>query len=205
MANKLSALMFFIVCAIRISSLAASSSEMAQLRQELLGYLQNIQTLEASFQEKSVKREATGRLFLKRPPLNSSRFGQFKCVYNAPVFQVVISRDGTIYLHDTRAQSVDSTPLETTPFFVLLRPKIVLDQVVSERALWTDEHFIYWTLSNIEDDEEDAPNVTLIFKKHPTLALYGWQITDLKGNKTDISLQKIKMGHVLEDYLFQKP
>lgn len=179
------------------------------LRQNLMGTIQAIQTLEARFSEKGPQRKATGKVYLKRPPRESNVYGELKFVYDPPQRLEIVSTKGTVYVWNKKANTVEDTPLSSTPLFFFLRPEIRLGDAVLEKGLMEDEGNIYWTLTQNEETGAESPEVKLIFTRAPgqpqKLQLRGWVLTDATGNETHVTLQDVKTGSDLEDVTFEPP
>ena len=184
---------------------APGCADSGKWREKLISYIEGIQTLEARFKEKGPQREASGRVFLKRPK-SSQEYGKLKFVYDSPSGLVVVSRDGTVYVWNSRSNTLEETPLSSTPLFVFMRSEVRLGDAAVEKALEEEEDEIHWTLSQSEDTTGggQSPQVRLSFQKEP-LALKSWVITDPTGNETEVSLENVKKGHALGDQTFQKP
>ena len=165
------------------------------LRVSLLAFLNSIKNLTATFHEVSTKRQARGGVMLERPPKG---FGHLKFVYDPPLMLEVVSTEGRVYSHQIKAQSVDSTPLESTPLFMLLRPTVELVDPVDEKKLRTEGHFVYWTLGQTDTTEGMGPEVTLIFQRRTDAteawALYGWDIRDLQDHLTEVRLENVVLN-----------
>ena len=174
-----------------------------QMRTRLLEFLNRLRTLQARFSETTQKRSATGTLKLVRPRPEENAYGKMAFVYDPPVHQEVISKDGVIYVWNKAAKTVDQTPLESTPLFMLLRSRIHLESGGREKNLEKRGNFIYWTLVPEEDNESGA-ELTLIFEDSP-MTLYGWTLLDPQGNTTEIRLENVVLDAAVPEASFTVP
>jgi outer membrane lipoprotein-sorting protein len=174
-----------------------------QMRDRILAFLNHLKTLQAKFSESTRKRSATGTLKLVRPLPGQKAYGKMAFVYDPPVHQEVMSRDGTIYVWNKTAKTVDETPLESTPLFMLLRSQIHLENGGREKNLEKRGNFIYWTLVP-EEDSESGAELTLIFQDAPMM-LFGWTLLDPQGNTTEVRLENVVVDSPLPESAFVVP
>lgn len=158
-------------------------------------YFNGIRTLEARFMQFNADgSRSTGTLYMRRP-------GRARFEYDPPDKSLVVVGGGTVSIFDGRSNLTrpEEYPLKQTPLQIILERTVDLDRrnmVIGHRG---DER----TTTLVAQDPEAPENgrVELVFQNQP-LTLAGWIVIDGQGQRTQVQLERIKMGHQLPSRLF---
>jgi outer membrane lipoprotein-sorting protein len=201
-----------VVLALGISdvSYAAIQQSKKELAQRLLKKLQDMRILHVDFVEISRNRQRFGKFFMKRPPVDSSEFGQFCLIYDdpekpgTPVLQVIGTK-GVIHILNYVKQSHDETPIETTPLALVLRGKVKVGNFLKIQRITSDAKKHYITLADPKQSDGMLGTVTFVFDRK-FYNLLGWQIRDFQDNRMDILVTKWYLSDFdLPDSVFMVP
>lgn len=160
------------------------------------GYLNNLQTFEADFEQYAPGTPySTGTFYLQRPK-------KFLWQYKVPHQQKIVSTGGRMFFHDPKTEQTTQLPLNSGLAAVLTKQPFYFqsdDIAVQEIRESEDIIAIELTLNN---KNEDGAAFTLKFTKEP-FALLSLNNKDKFGQGVSISFKNIQQGHELKDELFE--
>jgi len=147
----------------------------------------------AQFNSKMKEDLQTGTIYIKRP-------GQMRLVYEKGSPLEFVATNGYFVYHDKDLEEVNVFELSSTPVEWILRDKLIFDDegfVVTDIQLILDEYFI----TAHKKDAKDLGELTLVIDKD-TLNLKQWDVLDMQGIKSTVSLFNIEQNVALDDKLF---
>lgn len=167
--------------------------------QRLETYLNNIQTMQADFQQiSSTGQSARGIFYLSRP-------GRLRVQYTEPEPAFLLANRTLLVYVDEKLGQESYVPTGSTPVSFLLADTITLDGDVRIERVHARNNVI--RVSLVQRDDPDAGTLTLVFTDLP-LELRQWTVTDAQGVQTTIALNNTSYGRRLDPSLFnhqQKP
>ena len=159
------------------------------------GYLNDITTLEARFQQIAPNGSlATGKLYLQRP-------GRLRFDYDPPSrIRLVAPGDWRLIFYDASIKQVNVIPIGQTPLGILLDQQISLDGDVEVIDVQRAGEEVAVTL--IRTGQADQGTVTLVFGEQP-FVLRRWSVVDAQGLQTHILLEEVQTGGRIDPELFR--
>jgi outer membrane lipoprotein-sorting protein len=185
-----------------LSSLGAGAARAALSEEDIAdikrveSYINNIGTLQASFQQVDPNQAvSTGRIYLRRP-------GRMRVEYDPPN-PILIIADGTLISQvDRKLGELSQMPLkQSTAWFLLRDPIEIGDKITVTEVKRTPAEL---SVTMFENDEPDNGTVELIFKQEP-FVLSKWVVTDPDANKIYVGLINVETGMTLPASLFATP
>ncbi len=162
--------------------------------QRVWKYFGDLKTLTASFgQFSSDGSFASGQLYLHRP-------GRLRIEYKPPIPLLIIADGTRLVYYDTELNSASGFRLDETPASIFLSENFDPEKsgwIVT--ALEKKPGSLRLTLKHLHHPEYGR--ATLVFSDQP-LELKKWQIRDVEGIETTVSLREIRRDVTLEDRLF---
>lgn len=155
-----------------------------------------MRTLKAQFAQFNSKMKEdlqTGIIYIKRP-------GQMRLVYEKGSPLEFVATDGYFVYHDKDLEEVNYFELSSTPVEWILRDKLLFDDegfVVTDIQTILDEYFI----TAHKKGAKELGELTLVIDKE-TLMLKQWDVLDMKGIKSTVSLFNIEQNIPLDKKLF---
>ena len=172
---------------------ALSEADSATL-ERLLGYLNDITTLEARFvQVSSNGAFAEGDLYLERP-------GRLRFEYDPPHPALLIANGVTLLYYDRELEQATFLPLWETPLWFLIRERVQITEDLQVVGIEEGPATVKITLRSEEGGAEGE--VTLVFADQP-LSLHSWEILDPQGIVTQVALVNPSFGTDLDKTLFE--
>ena len=156
----------------------------------------NMKTIKAKFAQFNSKVKddlQTGDLYLSKP-------GKMRLVYEKGSPLEFYAVNGYLVYHDKEAEEVNYFDLEQTPVALILKDKLSFndpDFVVSDIQDVLDEYFV----SAHKKDAEELGTLTLVIDKD-TQELKQWDVLDMQGVKSTVSLYDIDINKPIDKKLF---
>ena len=156
----------------------------------------SMKTIKAKFAQFNSKVKddlQTGDLYLSKP-------GKMRLVYEKGSPLEFYATDGYFIYHDKDFEEVSFFDLAQTPVALILKDKLSFtdpDFVVSDVQDVLDEYFV----SAHKKDAEELGTLTLVIDKD-TLELKQWDVVDMQGVKSTVSLYDIMANKPIKDSLF---
>jgi outer membrane lipoprotein-sorting protein len=161
----------------------------------------NMKTIKAQFAQFNSKIQddlQTGTLYLSRP-------GKMRLVYEKGSPLEFYAINGYLIYHDKEAEEVSYFELAQTPVELILKEKLLFDDpafVVTDVQDILDEYYV----TAHKKDAKELGSLTLIIDKE-TMQLKQWDILDMAGVTSTVSLFDTKMNIPIDNrlFLFQNP
>lgn len=160
-----------------------------------------IGTLEAKFAQFDSKSEddlQTGTLYLSRP-------GRMRLVYEKGSPLEFYAVNGYLIYHDKEAKEVSYFELSQTPVEMILQKELKFDDprfVVTDVQDVLDEYYV----TAHKEGAKELGSLTLVIDKD-TMQLKQWDVLDMQGIKSTVSLFDTKVNIPVDKklFLFQNP
>ena len=160
-----------------------------------------MRTLQAKFAQFNSKMKddlQTGIIYISRP-------GQMRLVYEKGSPLEFVATNGAFIYHDKDLEEVNYFELNSTPVEWILRDKLLFDDagfVVTNVQDVLDEYYI----TAHKKDAKELGELTLVIDKD-TLELKQWDVLDIQGIKSTVSLFDIKQNILVDKkiFLFNNP
>lgn len=160
-----------------------------------------IKTLKAKFAQFNSQTQndlQTGELYLSRP-------GEMRLVYEKGSPLEFYAHNGYLIYHDKDLKEVNYFHLKQTPVSLILKEQLHFDDpefLVTDVKDILDEYYV----TAIKKDARELGSLTLIIDKE-TLQLKQWDIVDIEGVKSTVSLYETQFNIPLDKkiFLFQNP
>ena len=155
-----------------------------------------MKTITAQFAQFNSKTEddlQTGVLYLKRP-------GQMRLVYEKGSPLEFYATDGFLIYHDKESKEVSYFELSQTPVELILKKELKFDDpafVVTDVQDVLDEYYV----TAHKKDAKELGSLTLVIDKE-TLQLKQWEVLDMQGIKSTVSLFDIEINKPVDNSLF---
>ena len=156
----------------------------------------SMRTIKAKFAQFNSKVKddlQTGDLYLSKP-------GKMRLVYEKGSPLEFYAINGFFIYHDKDLQEVSYFDLNQTPVALILKDKLSFtdpDFVVSDVQDVLDEYFV----SAHKKDAEELGTLTVVIDKD-TLELKQWDVVDMQGIKSTVSLYDISANKPIKDSMF---
>lgn len=155
-------------------------------------YLQNLETLQADFiQRSSLGARLSGQFYLDRP-------GKLRFDYNE-VDDFVVADGFFIYFYDGALKQQSNAPIGQTLADFLLRKDISLSDELIVQDIKKEDGFT--RLMVVQKADPTSGSVELIFSDIP-YALKKWRVTDPTGETTEIEIKNVQRDVNFENGLF---
>lgn len=160
-----------------------------------------IKTLKAKFAQFNSKTQddlQTGELYLSRP-------GEMRLVYEKGSPLEFYAHGGYLIYHDKDLKEVNYFHLKQTPVSLILKETLKFNDpefLVTDVQDVLDEYYV----TAIKKDARELGSLTLIIDKE-TLQLKQWDVVDIEGVKSTVSLYETQFNIPLDKkiFLFQNP
>jgi len=169
-----------------------SDQEKADL-DKISAYLNGIKSLKASFVQVGPEGGMDqGEVMIQKP-------GQIRFEYKPPSPILIVSTGGTMYVKNSRLNTVDHYSLSDTPLGLLLNENVDLahNRAVIGVAEQNGEIVVRARTSTNRNDS----NITLTFSS-PGIELRQWTVRDNQGGNTTVALQNLQPGASIDPALF---
>lgn len=163
---------------------------------EINDYFNTMDDLQGTFRQTDARdQKLKGKFFIKRP-------GKFRFAYGAPSRLVILSDGSLLSYEDYDLKSVDRYPLESTPFKMLLEPKVDLLRDAQVTEFNNDGATVSIALT--DKAEESSGQMKLYFTRtEDGLQLKEWVITSPDGSDTRVEVANLVAGKQVDPKLFQ--
>ena len=171
---------------------AYSDQEKADL-DKISAYLNGIKSLKASFVQVGPEGGMDqGEVMIQKP-------GQIRFEYKPPSPILIVSTGGSMYVKNSRLNTVDRYSLSDTPLGLLLNENVDLahNRAVIGVAEQNGEIVVKARTSTNRNDS----NITLTFSS-PGIELRQWTVRDNQGGNTTVALQNLQPGASIDPALF---
>lgn len=174
------------------SASALTPAEEAEV-ERLRVYLNNLTTLEATFQQVDGRGNlATGQFWLHRP--NRLRFE-----YDPPNPILIIARGSFLVHFDKELKEAHYLDQEDTPAWFLLAEEVQFgENVIVDNVMRTGNRI---SVTARQKNRPDEGAITLNFN-HSPIRLLGWSIVDAGGSLTHLTLLDQTIGGEIDQDLF---
>ena len=163
---------------------------------KLSAYLNGIHTLKSNFVQLSPEGDmAQGEFSLSRP-------GKLRFAYNPPSPVLIVATEGSIYVKNSRLNTVDRTSLSDTPLDILLNKDVDLRHNPAVTGI--EEQPGSLIVRARANTTRAQSNITLVFS-YPAIELRQWMVKDNQGGVTTVALSGVQTGIALPDELFAVP
>ena len=163
---------------------------------KLSAYLNAIHTLKSNFIQLSPEGDmAQGEFSLSRP-------GKLRFSYNPPSPVLIVATEGSIYVKNSRLNTVDRTSLSDTPLDILLNKDVDLRHNTAVTGI--EEQPGSLIVHARANTTRSQSNITLVFS-YPSIELRQWMVKDNQGGVTTVALSGVQTGIALPDELFAVP
>ncbi len=156
-------------------------------------YLNGVTTLEGNFVQIGHDGELSEGLFYMRRP------GRIRFEYKPPNPALVVADGFWVGVYDKRLNTLDRTPLKSTPLNILLRKRVDLRKEGAIRSVERSPGLLRVTA--IDPDEPGQGSITMVFAENP-LELRQWIVVDPQGLTTTVALSEMRANVKLDPKLF---
>lgn len=136
---------------------------------------------------------AAGAFYLQRP-------GKLRFEYDPPATMLIVSDGSVVALRDTALRTTDRTPLRSTPLNLILRNQV--DLARDARIVRVSRQG-EWTLVTARDRSGQTDGAITLNFFGPDAELRSWDVVDLTGARTRISLSDVTQPASLDRRLFR--
>jgi len=174
---------------------AYSDQEKADL-DKVSAYLNAIKSLKAGFVQIGPDGGLVqGQVFIQKP-------GQIRFEYKPPSPVLIVATGGSMYVKNSRLNTLDRYDLSDTPLGLLLNERI--DLKTNKAVIGVAEQNGAIVVRARSSSNRNDSNITLVFSM-PGLELRQWTVRDNQGGNTTVALQNLETGASLDPSLFTPP
>jgi outer membrane lipoprotein-sorting protein len=160
-------------------------------------YLNGIRTLSAGFIQMNPNGGVTeGTFYLSRP-------GRLRFEYRPPSPTLIVATRGSIYLRNSRLNTVDHYSVQDTPLGLLLGDNIDLKR--NSAVLGIDRRPGELLLRARSSTNRTQDNINIVFATEPQLGISSWTVRDAQSGNTSVVFRQVQTGVALADALFAVP
>ena len=157
-------------------------------------YFNGMTRLEGNFKQTDASNNrSNGRFYVLRP-------GQIRFDYAPPSPLQIIADGHSLGIQDKGLKTLEKYPIKSTPFRLLLAPKVDLGRDAKILGVESDNGILAITL---EDRKGTAGHIRLAFKSGSKLQLREWTITDAQGLTTRVTVDGLVAGKKRPPYWFK--
>jgi outer membrane lipoprotein-sorting protein len=174
---------------------AYSDQEKADL-DKVSAYLNGIKSLRASFVQLGPDGGMVqGEVSIQKP-------GQIRFEYKPPSPVLIVATQGSMYVKNSRLNTVDRYDLSDTPLGLLLNERV--DLKTNKAVIGVSEQNGNIVVRARSSANRNDSNITLVFSA-PEIELRQWTVRDNQGGNTTVALQSLETGVSLDPSLFTAP
>src|SRR5476651_2736769 len=174
---------------------AYSDQEKADL-DKISAYLNAIHALRAGFIQIGPEGGVDqGEVAIQKP-------GQIRFEYRPPSPVSITATGGSVYVKNSRLNTVDRYDLSDTPLGLLLNDNVDLKRNKAVMGVFEQNGAII-VRARSSANRNDS-NITLVFSA-PAIELRRWTVKDNQGGNTTVALQNLQIGAGLDPGLFAVP
>jgi outer membrane lipoprotein-sorting protein len=169
------------------------SSEQADTINRISEFMNSFETLQGDFTQISPQGNVSkGKMFISKP-------GKMRFDYAAPNPFLIVSDGKWVTLKNRAKEKGDQFPLSATPLRFVVSPQVDL---LRETNILDFESGDGVSAVTLEDKKGSVSgHITLVFDEKQN-QLQQWIITDGKGRRTTVTLERLKMGVDMDPKLF---
>ena len=168
------------------------NTSLADFRKDLINKITATKTLSFNFKQKIEEKEEIGNCFIKYPLL-------IRCDYQNLKQKSIISNGKSVAVIKKKYKRVYLYPIQTTPFFFLLKKEKILNLVRNNKPTKIDSSIIEFELIS------KRSNKLKIFFDKNSLEFKGWKTKDAYSNNVSFTINDIKTNIAIEDEFFKIP
>jgi len=174
---------------------AYSDQEKADL-DKISAYLNGIKSLKAGFVQLGPDGGIVqGEVFIQKP-------GQIRFEYKPPSPVLIVATGGSMYVKNSRLNTLDRYDLSDTPLGLLLNERI--DLKTNKAVIGVAEQNGAIVVRARSSSNRNDSNITMVFST-PGPELRQWTVRDNQGGNTTVALQNLQTGISLDPALFAAP
>jgi outer membrane lipoprotein-sorting protein len=174
---------------------AYSDQQKADL-DKVSAYLNGIKSLKASFVQVGPDGGMVqGEVSIQKP-------GQIRFEYKPPSPVLIVATQGSMYVKNSRLNTLDRYDLSDTPLGLLLNERI--DLKTNKAVIGVAEQEGNIVVRARSSSNRNDSNITLVFSA-PEIELRQWTVRDNQGGNTTVALQSLQTGVDLDPSLFTAP
>ena len=174
---------------------AYSDQEKADL-DKVSAYLNGIKTLKSGFIQLGPDGGMVeGVVYLQKP-------GQIRFEYKPPSPVLIVATGGSMYVKNSRLNTLDHYDLSDTPLGLLLNERV--DLKTNKAVIGVAEQNGAIVVRARSSSNRNDSNITLVFAA-PGIELRQWTVRDNQGGNTTVALQGLQTGASLDTALFTAP
>jgi outer membrane lipoprotein-sorting protein len=159
-------------------------------------YLNSIHSLKADFVQIGPDGGVSqGELAIRKP-------GQMRFGFHPPSPMLIVATDGSIYVKNSRLNTVDRYSLSDTPLGLLLNQDLDLKNNRSVLGVYEQNGALIVQARSALN--QNRSNITLVFSL-PTLELRQWIVRDNQGGNTTVALGNVQIGVDIDPAIFAVP
>ncbi|HSS14352.1 MAG TPA: outer membrane lipoprotein carrier protein LolA [Rhizomicrobium sp.] len=163
---------------------------------KISAYLNGFQSLKADFVQIGPNGGLDqGELSIQKP-------GQIRFEYRPPSPILIVATGGTVYVKNSRVNTLDHYDLSDTPLGLLLNARVDLKTNKAVIGV-SEQNGAIVVRARTAANRNDA-NITLVFAS-PGIELRQWTVRDDQGGNTTVALQNVQLNAKLDSALFTPP
>ena len=163
---------------------------------KISAYLNAIKSLKASFVQIGPDGGVEqGELYIQKP-------GQIRFAYRPPSPILIVATAGSVYVKNSRLNTVDRYSLSDTPLGLLLNQNV--DLRANRNVVGVHEENGAIILQARTNATHSNSDITLVFST-PGLELRQWTVKDNQGGNTTVALENLQVGASIEPAQFDVP
>ena len=170
----------------------ASNNSHANLENDLINELISTKTLSFNFIQNISGDEEVGNCFIKYPLL-------MKCNYHNLKKKVLISNGKKIAIIKKKYKKIYYYPLKSTPLFIILDKKKLLNLIKNTQPIKIDENIIQFQFI-----DKKSSKLNIFFNKK-TLKFQGWETKDIYSNNVSFQIIDLKKNNQIVNDFFKIP
>ncbi len=182
--------MFLIKILIIFFFLIYSSNSYANIKENIIQNLENIQNFNFNFEQNINGKIETGNCTIEYPK-------KIYCKYNSKNKKILISNGKSLVIK-TNNGSYYRYPIIKTPLQYILDKNFLINEIKNLNERIIDNKYINFTIFKNENE------INIFFNKK-NFNLIGWQIIDLYQNLNITYITSIRINQILEKNLFKLP
>jgi len=182
----------YLICQITFIYLICTNISFSDLQEKLINKLEATNTLSFDFKQQIADKEEIGKCYIKYPLL-------MKCDYENFKKKSVISNGRTVAVIKKKYKKIYYYPIKTTPLFIILKKKQILDIVKNNKPTEINSSLIEYKIIN------KKTNLIKIFFNKNSLEFKGWETEDAYSNKVNFLISNLKTNILINNDFFKIP
>lgn len=136
---------------------------------------------------------STGTIYMQRP-------GKLRFEYDPPASLLIVSDGRVVAMRDTALRTTERTTLNSTPLNLILGANINLER---DARITRVSRSGPWTMITARDRRGQVDGYITLNFHGPNAELRSWDVTDVTGSRTRISLSNVTQPASLDRALFR--